>query len=107
MNLVYTKNGIEVNGIAGNYRNADYFQSVEILPDGSKVAVIGDYPHIAEAYKQAGVEVYLTTTKAEEIDYSKLSVKDLREHLTTAGIEFPANATKDELVALTQPKQDT
>ena len=41
------------------------------------------------------------------LDYSKLSVKDLREHLTKAGIEFPSGASKDDLVTLAQPKQDT
>ena len=100
MNLVYTKNGIEVDGITGNYRNADYFQGVEALPDDSKVAVIGDYPHIAEAYEQIGVEVYLTMTKAEEFDYSKLSVGELREHLAVQGIEFDPKASKAELLKL-------
>ncbi|UOO89123.1 HeH/LEM domain-containing protein [Vitreoscilla massiliensis] len=100
MDLVYTKNGIEADGITGQYRNADYFQNPETLPEGSKVAVIGDYPHIAEAYKAAGVEVLFTEAKPQNVDLSTLSVKELREHLTTAGIEFPANASKDDLLNL-------
>lgn len=51
---VYTKR--DSGFLAGcQYRNPRFFERP--YPDATKVEVEGDYPHIVEAYKAAGVEV--------------------------------------------------
>ena len=52
--LIYSKNGELVDGVVGQYRNPDYFERAETT---EKVVIVGDYPHIKEAYEVAGVLV--------------------------------------------------
>lgn len=51
-------------------------------------------------YKKQG---FVEVKEGEQVgDASTLSVKELKERLTAAGIEFKKNAKKEELVALLQ-----
>lgn len=85
------------------YRPGDFVEAFD--------EVAGDVP---AAYLEKANQLQPDTQEAEaggeseevETDVSKMNKTQIQEHLTKAGIEFPANATKDELVALTQPKQD-
>lgn len=52
--LVYSDKGAMVDGVVGQYRNPDYFEQPE---NTDKVVIVGDYPHIVQAYKSIGVEV--------------------------------------------------
>lgn len=52
--LVYSDKGAMVDGVVGQYRNPDYFEQPENV---DKVVIVGDYPHIVQAYKSIGVEV--------------------------------------------------
>ena len=52
--LVYSEKGAVVDGVVGRYRNPDYFEQPEVA---DKVVIVGDYPHIVQAYEAIGVEV--------------------------------------------------
>lgn len=52
--LIYSPNGAIVDGLNGNYRNPDYFESASPT---DKVVLVGDYPHIKQAYDAIGVTV--------------------------------------------------
>lgn len=55
MHLIYSKNGSPIDGLAGYYRNPEYFRAREA--GAEKVSVAPEYEAIAAAYRQAGVAV--------------------------------------------------
>ena len=77
------------------YRPGDFVEAFD--------EVAGDVP---AAYLEKAKQLQPDTLEEVETDVTKMNKAQLQDHLTKAGIEFSANATKDELVALAQPKQD-
>lgn len=90
MNIViYSPNGAFVDGVVGQYRNPDYFEQPEAT---DKVVVVGDYPHIVEAYKRLGVAV-------EVIGKPEPKRKTKAKQVQADAQGEPKTDTKDELQA--------
>lgn len=86
------------------YRRLDEFFGV--ISAAKEVVVDGDKPNIIEAYKRAGIAVSGSADKRADVetDPLKMKVDGLKAWLTGKGIDFQADAKKDELLALV-PKE--
>lgn len=101
MKVIYTDAPGNEPGVC--YRLLDEFFGV--ISSATEVVVEGDVPSIIEAYQCAGIKVSNGQTEDEpETDPLKMKVPDLKEWLTGKGIEFDANAKKEDLQALV-PKE--
>ena len=98
MKVIYTDTPGSEPGVC--YRLLDEFFGV--ISSAKEVVVDGDRPNIIEAYQRAGIAVSGSGEKEDEIetDPLKMKVDDLKVWLTGKGIDFPADAKKDELKAL-------
>jgi len=83
------------------YRSPSEFFGV--ISSATHVTVEGDHPRIVEAYRKAGIKVEADGDSAET-DPLKMKVPDLKDWLTSKGIEFDASAKKEDLQALV-PKE--
>lgn len=52
--LIYSPDGGKIEGLDGDYRNPDFF---DVVSPATKVVLVGDYPHIEQAYKDANILV--------------------------------------------------
>lgn len=107
MQLIYSENGAVVAGLSGHYRNPDYFEKVDITAES--VMLVGDFPMVEQAYKQAGITVehYQATQKSDD-DLSKMTVPQLKELATAQGLEFDENIKKSDLLTLlNQPNHES
>lgn len=68
-----------------------------IFRDGFAEVDLSDKPNLAAAYAQHG---YVVEEPAPIIDLTKLSARELRDVADVEGIEYPAKATKAQLVDL-------
>lgn len=66
--LIYSQNGAIVDDLDGNYRNPDYFERASPT---DKVVLVGDYPHIKQAYDAIGVTVEQYEPKSDADDGQK------------------------------------
>lgn len=99
MKVIYSDTPGNESGVC--YRKLDEFFGV--ISSAKEVVVDGDKPNIVEAYQRAGIKVSGPETEPEdepETDPLKMKVDDLKVWLTGKGIDFPADAKKDELKAL-------
>ena len=97
MKVIYTDTPGNEPGVC--YRLLDEFFGV--ISSATEVVVEGDCPAIVDAYKGAGIKVGgLAFDEQAETDPLKMKVDDLKVWLTGKGIDFPADAKKDELKAL-------
>ncbi|MGV6396984.1 HeH/LEM domain-containing protein [Pseudomonas caspiana] len=98
MKVIYSDTPGSEPGVC--YRLLDEFFGV--ISSAKEVVVDGDRPNIIEAYQRAGIAVSGPSEKEDEIetDPLKMKVDDLKVWLTGKGIDFPADAKKDELKAL-------
>lgn len=109
MKLIYSKGG-RFAGVEGRYRNPQYFTVPE---QAEEVFADADYPEIAAAYAEIGVEVRrlaIENTPSEngnrsdrqpdKPDWKKLTADGLKAALTKRGIAFDVRAKKADLLAL-------
>ena len=98
MKVIYTDTPGSEPGVC--YRLLDEFFGV--ISSAKEVVVDGDRANIIEAYQRAGIAVSGPAEKEDEVetDPLKMKVDDLKVWLSSKGIDFPADAKKDELKAL-------
>jgi hypothetical protein len=98
MKVIYTDKPGNEPGVC--YRLLNEFFGV--ISAAKEVVVDGDKPDIVAAYQRAGIAVTGPAEKEEEVetDPLKMKVDDLKAWLTAKGIEFAADAKKDDLKAL-------
>jgi len=95
--LCYSKRGAKApDGFTS--RSAAYFAGVENGVD--EVVIVGDYPDIKDAYTKAKVKVTVEDVETDTKKEKSLSLTALRKLLTSANVEFPADASKEDLQAL-------
>jgi hypothetical protein len=95
MKVIYSNDIGREAGVC--YRRLDQFFGV--IAGASEVVVKGDAPHIVDAYRKAGIQVDGGTEAAAKPS-DGLTVEQLREALTTKGVEIPADAKKADLQKL-------
>ena len=95
--LCYSKRGVKApEGFSA--RNAAYFAGVENGVD--EVVIVGDYQDIKDSYTKADVKVTVEEVETEAKKEKALGLVALRKLLTSANVEFAADASKEDLQAL-------
>lgn len=99
MKLHYT---LKNNVLAGHSaRNPRRFESAERLAE--QVVIDGDFPHIAQAYKEIDVPVLSSSAPEphnEPAALGSLTVPELKKLASERGINHAANITKPDLLKL-------
>ncbi|QDC04699.1 hypothetical protein FH041_07050 [Pseudomonas sp. SWI7] len=97
MKVIYTDKPGRERGVC--YRLLSQFFGV--IDGATQVVIEGDAPEIVEAYEAAGIKVgEQSRGDQSETDPHKMNVPELKEWLTSKGIEFDASAKKPDLQAL-------
>ncbi|MDO5058578.1 MAG: HeH/LEM domain-containing protein [Neisseria sp.] len=111
MKLIYSKGG-RFAGVEGRYRNPQYFTVAETAEE---VLADADYPAIAAAYAEIGIEVQRLVVsekvpetpsensqekQPDKFDVKKLNTDELKAALSERGIAFDARAKKADLLSL-------
>lgn len=108
---IYSVHGAVVAGLvqAVHYCNPDYFDKAT---ETDQVLLVGDYPHIEQAYQEIGVPVEKFATMDElqayfgqdAVNLAELNLAELKAFATSKGIEFDSNIKKADLLALLSEK---
>lgn len=118
MELVFTQSEHPLLTGKRKFRNPRFFSGVE---QASKVFIVGDYPHIADAYRAEGVEVEVIGGPVEKpqpnfsaLDpaavvipdgWERYGWQDLRKLANALGARAPNKAGAAEVIAAEQARR--